>query len=281
MYEKKELSDSKKEEVKEAQVEIHKVKTKQCHGPKVTGGTTSLCTNRAVPMDAITTGVIAQIPVVLAKLVVQINMNALIELPELAYEIKEIKNKIKVTQSLLMQDTNMLFIKGVIQKHINYALSNDCRGGCIYGELKQCTVDIPFNCTTNVLFNGNSPLQVENNKRDEFAFSRRSEMNRKDFSQKDQLLSNDSSEHNQVDVEFYNELPYCRLVNSKIIENDKIIKDKILEGSEDSCEGKVFNKIEENMVVFLTLKILQNQQVKIPGPSMINLGLGIDLGGCI
>ncbi|MCT4621014.1 MAG: hypothetical protein N4A62_16700 [Marinisporobacter sp.] len=249
MCEKKELSKSKNEQdVKKVQVDIHKTTIQQCDGSKITANTTPLCMNTPEAIDVIHTGVIAQIPVVLAQLTVQINMNTFIELPELIYEIREIRNKIKVTQSVIVQDTNMLFIKGKIKKHIDYIPSGVYTNDCIYRKLKQCIVEIPFNCTTKVIFNGNVPLKVDTNKRD------------------------------QLNVEFYDELPYCRLVNSKIVENNRVIEDGNLKGTKDDPKESVFRKIEENMVIFLTFKILQKQQVKIPVSSVIDLGININ--GC-
>ncbi|QXM07138.1 CsxC family protein [Crassaminicella indica] len=229
----------------------------------VTGGNVLECTNKPFPIDPIVGGAVAKIPVVLAELTVQINLDSFVELPEPAYEIKKIKKNVKVTQCLLLQDTNTLFIKGFIRKNIEYA-TRDCsnrNGFC--GDIKHCTVDVPFSCTTQVSFNGNSPIPIVNNTRDEFEFFKTSQITASGFAEKDQLLSGDFSEFNQVSTEYYNELPYCELISSKIVEYDEFLDRYKPIDVEIPFEEKEFTKIEEKMVIYLTLKLLQNQQVKI------------------
>lgn len=81
------------------------------------------------------------------------------------------------------------------------------------------------------------------------------------FPEKSTLESGDWSELNQINNEFYNELPYSELVSSRIVEYDEF-----LNRTPVPCgpwEEKQFTKIEEKMVIFLTLKVLQVQQVAI------------------
>ncbi|KNF08872.1 hypothetical protein CLPU_5c01790 [Gottschalkia purinilytica] len=222
------------------------------------------CNNIQVQINPITTGAIVKIPVVLAKLTVQFNLASIIDLPEPALEIKDIKKKVKITQCLLLQDTNVLFIKGFVRKNIDYSTKVCSNKEGICGEIHHCTVDIPFECSTPVTFNGNQPLPIINNTSNEFEYFRVEELPN-DFAEKDKLLSGDFSEFNQTSTEFFNELPFCELICSKIVEFDEFSNRTYSSKGDLPFEEKFFTKIEEKMVISLTLKILQKQQVAI-GP---------------
>ena len=86
----------------------------------------------------------------------------------------------------------------------------------------------------------------------------------KDFGTKDKLLSSDLTEYNQVSTEFFNELPYCDLVSATIVELDEALNPTFPPFKEVPFEERMFERIEEKMVLDLTLKILQNRQVAIP-----------------
>ena len=77
------------------------------------------CPNTPVTPIGLPGGVVVKIPVVLAELTVRFNVNAFIKLPELALEIKDIKKRLKITQCMLLQPTNILFIKGYVRKNID------------------------------------------------------------------------------------------------------------------------------------------------------------------
>jgi len=230
------------------------------------------CTNTPVPIDPIPTSVVAKIPVVLAELTIQINMDSLIDLPEPALEIKQIKKNVKLTQCLLLQDneqqyttnTNKLFIRGFVRKNIDYSTRecSDSEGVC--GDLKHCTVDVPFRCVTPVTFNGTPPAPVVFNTLAEFGYFKREDLTGPEFAEKDELLSSDLSEFNQESSEFFNERPFCELIKSRIVEFDEYVNRTRPEGVELPFEEKEFTQIEEKMVVYLTLKILQNRQVYVP-----------------
>ncbi len=231
---------------------------------EVTGGTVESCTNTPVDIKGIDKKVIAKIPVVLAEFNVQFNVSAHVTLPERALEIKNIKNNLKITQCLLIQDSNMLFIKGFVRKNIDYSTVNyhsNNEGVC--GKLNHCTVDIPFECTTPVEFNGFCPEEIMPNTSQEFEFFRRKELPM-GFAEKDKLLSGDLSEYNQVSTEYYNELPYCELVSSRIIQYDEYLDRQLV--NDGPLEEHVFRKIEEKMVINTVIRILQNRNVEIdPG----------------
>ncbi|SHK01099.1 CsxC family protein [Paramaledivibacter caminithermalis] len=227
---------------------------------KVFGKTLEGCTNNTVDIDAIQ-DVVAKIPVVLAELNVQINISSFIKLPEPALEIKNIKKRLKIVQCRLLQNTNMLFIKGFVRKNIDYSTKHCSNYKSVCGDLRHCTVDIPFECTTPVTFNGTEPADVIFNTNSEFEYFNTEKLPSQ-FPEKERLLSGDLSEFNQISTEYFNEIPYCELINSKIVEFDEYInREPICEPS--PFEEKEFDKIEEKMVIYLTLKILQKRQVRI------------------
>lgn len=243
-----------------------------CHGKKgdyirrgcvdVTGGTVESCVNNPVEIEGLDADdIIARLPVVLAQLNVQFNVSAKIKLPEYALEIKNIKKRLKITQCMLIENTNMLFIKGFVRKNIDYSTPGPCKNyEGICGEIHHCTIDVPFECTTPVNFNGLEPAEIVPSTSTEFQYFRRSKLPN-NYAEKDMLLSGDLSEFNQISTEFYNMLPYCELISSTIVEFDEYLNRKYL--PDGPVEEKVFDEIEEKMVINLVLKILQDRQVEI------------------
>ncbi|MTI46526.1 CsxC family protein [Sporosalibacterium faouarense] len=228
----------------------------------VHGGTVESCDNISTDITPITSGVVAKIPVVLSEFTVRIAINSKIELPEPAIEIKNIKKRVKITQCLLLQNTNVLFIKGFIRKNIDYSTRDCSNKKAICGDIHHCTVDVPFQCTTIVAFNGTTPAPVVTNTQSEFEYFRRQELPR-EFAEKDKLLAGDLSEYNQMSTENLNELPFCELISSRIVEFDEYLNRTPIYKPHAPFEEKEFEEIEEKMVVFLTLKLLQNRQVAI------------------
>jgi len=229
----------------------------------VSGGEIVECVNRPVPIEAITTGAVAKIPVVLTELTVQFNVNSKIDLPECATEIKNIKKRLKITQCLLLQNTNMLFIEGFIRKNIDYATRKCSNEEGICGDIRHCTVDVPIKCATAVLFNGIAPLDVISTTSSEFEYLRTQDLSGPQFADKNELLSGDLTEFNQFSTEYFNELPYCELISSRIVEFDEYLNPQPINCVKAPFEEREFKSIEEKMVVYLTLKILQNRQVAI------------------
>lgn len=225
--------------------------------------------NTITSIVALATGAVIKVPVVLAELTVQINANSVIRLPEYAYQIKSIGKRVKVTQCLLLQDTNILFIKGFIRKNIDYSTRFCSNAESVCGEIHHCTVDVPFNATTPVTFNGIAPLPPIASTVSEFEYFKREAISHPDFSEKDELLSGDLRENNQITTEFFNELPFCELISARIVEFDEQLFPTHPKGIITPFEEKTFNKIEEKMVIFITLKLLQNRQVAVPRVSAV------------
>lgn len=230
----------------------------------VSGGEIVECVNTPALIEPLVTGAVVKVPAVLAELTVQFNVNATITLPEPAIEIKNIKKRLKITQCLLLQNTNMLFIKGVVRKNIDYSTRSCSTDEGICGDIRHCTVDVPFNCTTPVTFNGLEPLDPIPGSTTEFEYFTKRDLKGPGFADKDDLLSGDLSEFNQISTEFFNELPFCELISSRIIEFDEYLNPVGIHAKEVPFEERQFFALEEKMVIFLTLKILQNRQIAIP-----------------
>lgn len=245
-------------------------------GKIVTGGTQCDCPSVTVAIDSDITSGTVKVPVILNTIQVTIPVNSIITLPEPALEIKEIKPKVKITQCLLLQapplangvnfnlNGTVLSLKGFVRKNLNYAtrMCSNRQGVC--GDIRHCTVDVPFSCMTGVNF-VTPPATLLSNTSDEFEFFRRQQLKGPGFAEKDQLLSGDLSEFNQVTQEFLNELPFCELVNARIVDYCEYLNRRRPYGSNLPFEEKEFKQLEEKMVVVVTLRILQNRQVAING----------------
>ncbi|MDP4172188.1 MAG: DUF3794 domain-containing protein, partial [Bacillota bacterium] len=209
--------------------------------------------------------IITKVPVVLAELTLQANVDTIITFPEPVLEIKDIKKRLKITQCRLLLPTNKLFVKGFVRKNIQFA--SPCpdiaqsTSTSVASDLHSFTVDIPFQIVTEIKKFISCPVMPEMNKRQEFDFFVSKPLP-SGFPEKDELLTSDLSQFHQESKQFYNELPFCELISSKIIEWDEAIDRQPLPTSAPLDEG-FFTKIEEKMVVDFTIKVLQNQQVRI------------------
>ncbi|SKC70008.1 CsxC family protein [Maledivibacter halophilus] len=219
------------------------------------------CENTPIRIEGITDRVIAKIPVVLAKFNVQVNVSAKVKLPEIALEIKNVKIKLMLTQCMLLQDTNTLFIKGLVRKNIDYSTIEKCpTTKDVCGDIRHCTVNIPFECTTTVEFNGFPPAEIVPSTWKEFQYFQKQKLPN-NFAEKDRLLSGDLSEFNQNSTEYYNDLPYCELVNSSIINLDEYLNRKIIRNG--PIQEGVFEEFEEKMTINIVLRVLQHRLVEI------------------
>lgn len=190
-------------------------------------------------------GVIAKIPVVLAQLIIPINITSVVDLPEEAIKIRDINKRLNLIECVLLQPTNILFIKGFINKNVEYSTTGFLNLKSIPGRVNNHTIDIPFECSTAVSF-FTQPLDPIENTKEVF-----------------QYLENDLSIFNQLSEEFFNEIPFCKLLSSKIVEFDELIS------PEDSENN--FIQIQEKMVVEIRLEVLQNQPIVIlPSNNQIN-----------
>ncbi|QAS52218.1 CsxC family protein [Halobacillus litoralis] len=209
--------------------------------------------------------IVAKVPVVLSELNIQVNINETITFPEPVLEIKDIKKRVNLTQCRLLLPTNKLFIKGFVRKNIQYASpSNEIEvttETTVASDLHSFTIDIPFDCVTEIKDFLSMPVMPKMNEREEFDFAVSIPLP-EGYPEKDELLTSDLSQFHQKSRQFYNDLPYCELLSSKIIEWDEALDRIPLPGTAPLNEG-YFTQIEEKMVVDICLKVLQNQQIRV------------------
>jgi hypothetical protein len=222
---------------------------------------------------------IVQLPVTLQELTVSTSMVANIHFPDPVLEIKDIKKRVKIVQCRLLlpglpEFTNgtptdpfvagplRLFLKGFVRKNIQYATPcPNSSGDCVSSEIRSLTVDVPFECVTTVSSFLSPPQLPFFNSRSEFDFFRAQELGH-GFPEKDELLSSDLSQFHQNSRQFYNQLPYCELISSRITEWDEAVDRRPLPGKAPFEEG-TFHTVVEKMFLEFTIKLLQKQQVRI------------------
>lgn len=192
-----------------------------------------------------------KIPKVLAEFVVQIDAEAKIRLNEPTYEIKRIEKQIFLTQCRYIPPTDKVFIEGYIRKNIEYATRNCSKGRGIGGAIKDTTVHVPFRVYTKVDFCGERPHVIPN----------LPPMVARYFDEK--RMGKNIREADRSDVEIFNEPVYCELEWSAIYEADIDNKGVPIPGFLNEEE---FQEFTDKSVVYLCMKLLQNQQVCLPEP---------------
>lgn len=233
----------------------------------VTSEVQPLTKQTAVTPDTIKCGpVVVKLPVVLAEVTVTIPVEATITLDKEVLEIKRIRKNVFLTQSRIIpfsddncKDNGILFIEGFIKKNIEYATKtyssvgtpNNC------GYIRYCTVEVPFNFTTRINFI-RQPIFVENTIPCEVEFFTDKLKGCDECS--DPIIGHNPCDQSSTFTEIFNEKPFTELVKADIIEID------INTNSTSNCTTpteQVFTKVTEKLVLNLTLKVLQKQQVKI------------------
>ena len=187
--------------------------------------------------------IVTKVPVVLAELTIQIDTVAEITFPEPVLEIKDVKKRVKITQCRLLLPTNKLFIKGFVRKNIQYASpSQDIQGNSatsISSDLHSYTVDIPFETITEIKKYISKPVLPKVNHREEFDFFVSRPLP-SGYPEKDEVLTSDLSQFHQESEQYYNELPFCELISSRIIEWDEATNRQRLPGESPIEEGFLY-----------------------------------------
>ena len=215
--------------------------------------------------------VFLKLPVLLAETNITIPVEATIKLDRNVKEIKRIKKNVFLTQSRLMPNfpsttpptTAILFIEGFIRKNIEYA-TQDCPTATAIasnycGDIRHCTVETPFCFTTVIDVLRATPIFTPNTTPLELEF----------FTDRiqgcdicaDPVLGRNPCDQSFQFTEFFNEKPYVELVSAVVTEVD-IHKNITSQPCETPTE-QTFICLTEKIVVNLTLKVLQNQQVRV------------------
>ncbi|WP_096186486.1 CsxC family protein [Evansella halocellulosilytica] len=242
---------------------------KNNHRPKAQKNAVSPSAKTSPAKPDITKGhTIIKSPVVLAETTVQIDLNTTIKFPEPVLEIKDIKKNLKLTQCRLLLPTKKLFLSGFVRKNIQYASPKYGSPHSVISNIRSITKDVPFSAVAEVDFIKEPKFSVQPD-RNEFTFFTTSPLP-KGFAQKEELMSGDLSQFDQISGENFNELPFCELVSSRFFEMDSALDRKMgkVSNHRGECiqapfEEGTFTSVEEKMVLELTLKVLQNQQVRV------------------
>jgi len=190
-----------------------------------------------------------KIPKVLAEFVVQIDSEAKIRLNEPSYEIKRVEKQVFLTQCRYIPPTDKVFIEGYIRKNIEYAARTCSKGHGIGGSIKDTTVHVPFKAYTKVKFCGNKPHISPN----------LPPMVARYFDEK--RMGKNIREADRSDVEVFNEPVYCELEWTAVFDADIDNKGTPIDGFINEEE---FQEFTDKSVVYICMKLLQNQQVCWP-----------------
>lgn len=185
---------------------------------------------------------VIDVPVVLAEVELEANIESDIKLPTPAREIKNIRKNVSLKQCKAIAVPKFpnsssklvkVFITGVLHKNIEYV--EDCSG-----VVKHFSTDVEFTCNETVkVFN--KPVQF---------FSRKNSIDELRFLDK-KGHGADRCVFGQFTDEDYNEPIECKPIFTEVLELD-LLKDFDRFGR--------FNKITEKVEVFLLFKLLQTQQ---------------------
>lgn len=199
-----------------------------------------------------------KVPIVLAEPTVQVCVEADIILEEAALEIKRVLKDVFLEQCQLVPTSAArqfkLFIGGTIRKNIEYSTIDTVNGTSVCGDIRHTTVHVPWECCTEITFPVGARLPIlvaDEEQRFEFL-----DKKGKQPQIEKRLFRN---------FKFFNEQPFCELVQVFFHELDfgrDLMRVNEFENS--------FQRLREKIVMNLTLKVLQVQQVaspSLPSPS--------------
>ena len=269
-YIKDEKEKSTKNKYSKANSKIHKsymddIANDQCKA-SVISETLALCENVPHTSDVTKEPVTVKIPVVLTECKVTITIESFLKLEDDISEIKHIRKNVYLNQCKLIPrsedhepNTGILFIDGFVRKNIEYITEEYTRKGVSNGKVKHSTVKVPFKCTTRVKFK-TQPKFTPTTPQDEVELL---ETNIRVCDPCEEgIVGRDICEQSFKFTEFFNEKVFCELISAEIVESD------ILENpTKKECKlpiEQTFHNITEKVVLFLTIKLLQNQHVEIP-----------------
>ncbi|MEW9503366.1 CsxC family protein [Jeotgalibacillus marinus] len=204
-----------------------------------------------------------KVPVVLVEPKIQIVVEADIPLDPPAFEIKRVGKDVFLTQCKLVpvefQEADVgdpvsrdrfvtkakLFVGGFIRKNIEYA-AKDCNG-----VLQDRIADVPFSGFIEIVSHVGFPATEFLNKP---ILNGSSSSSSRFVNPKDGITPRQDKYFFENSV-FYNEQPYCELVSADFFELD------FSPCPTDADE--TFDKLREKIVLDLTVKVLQLQQVNV------------------
>ncbi|HSH25390.1 MAG TPA: hypothetical protein VLA13_07620 [Massilibacterium sp.] len=199
--------------------------------------------------------------VVLAEPTIQVCVEADVELEEPAIEIKRVKKDAVITQCKLVRgryNRYKLFVAGYIRKNIEYATRSTNTSSAVCGQIRHTTAHVPFHCCTPIEFPfpGAYPQEGYRYGSQSPFLNETGEAPRFDKTQFDEYVC-------------YAEQPFCELVCAEFHEIDFAPPSSTspVSGIEDEV---LYRRLREKIVMELTVKVLQKQQVSVPGIAFVS-----------
>jgi len=232
----------------------------------VSSETLPLCENIPHTSDVTAGPVTVKIPVVLTECNIAITVQSSLKLKDAVLEIKRIRKNVYLNQCKLIPNsendkpnTGILFLAGFIRKNLEYSTKDHNDKGVLCGKLKQVTVNVPFKCTTRVTFNTPPKFKATTSQDEVEILQTNIEVCNPC---EEEITGRDIREQNFRLIEFFNEKVFCELISAEFIESD-ILENSINKECKLPLE-QTFHVITEKVVLFLTIKLLQKQNVIIP-----------------
>lgn len=224
------------------------------------------CDNTPVTPAAISGPLVAKIPVVLAEVEVQIDTEATINFQIPFSEIKRITKDTYLTQCKIIPGTGVvengvpvtgkLFLRGFVRKNIQYVSADCVSEGVVGGTLRDISADVPFECVTEITYI-TPPVFSFSNPETLLDFT----CTKNTCECEDQTLGRIPCEQVFNQTILFNEKPFCELISARIYEYDINRNPAAINNTfPDRVE---YDALTEKMVVYLTLKVLQLQQVNV------------------
>lgn len=191
---------------------------------------------------------VTKIPVILSQIHMKVFVESVIKFPEPVFQIKDLDRSIFLNKCELILGTDKLFVKGFIQENIEYATSMTIKKNTINGEVKKSIFNIPFKCSTKVVFN-NMPKIPKS------SYSLELEIINPNINKSCLDIKEKSYEH----FEFLNEKVLCKIDNTEIMEIDNKEEMKSLKNTLEKAQ--TFQKIRKKMILNLGISLLQEQKI--------------------
>lgn len=183
-----------------------------------------------------------RIPIIITEAVVHINIENTIKLPRPATYIKDIRRKVLINKCTLIPEIKKLFLSGTVKKSIEYSEAVCSNNNIIDGQIKNITVNTPFDCTTEIEYVVNPVVAIKNY-----------ENNTKVYKNKDdeQTFTESYSEPEKI---------YCQPVHVSFEElNMQIDRNTTI----DFNKTYTFKTIKQKMFMHLTIRLIQNQNIYV------------------
>lgn len=204
-----------------------------------------------------------KVPVVLAEKDIQIDVESCVDFKEPFYEIKRVKKNVVLNQCKLVvgagetdkctgqKRSGKLFLSGYVEKNYEYATVDCGSEDIITGDIKHTTVRVPFNVVTEVFYDRPPQFSYRVNTRELDSFFER------EHSCEEEFIGKNPCETEYEEKINFIERPHCELESARIYDADIFREEKYQHGE------KVYGKVVEKMVVYLRIKVLQLQQIRI------------------